>query len=182
MKDELLYRYLAGESSEEETKKVNQWRKSSPENEAYLLELEQLWTASQSSNEIQTDTSMEWDKLQKSIHSKSRGSFRWLKYAAALVPVGLALFLLLWYPFDSNDLTISNSEREPKSVLLPDSTVVWLRTGSSIRYPESFEKESREVELIGEGYFEVKSKKNHPFIASIERAKVRVLGTAIIKR
>ena len=48
-------------------------------------------------------------------------------------------------------------------ILLPDSTRVWLNAGSSLRYPSRFEEKERQVRLSGEGYFQVKSDKEHPF-------------------
>lgn len=46
---------------------------------------------------------------------------------------------------------------------LPDQTTVWLNAGSTLRYPSSFTGEKREVQLSGEGYFEVESDREHPF-------------------
>ena len=41
------------------------------------------------------------------------------------------------------------------SVVLPDSTVVYLNSESSLRYPSVFEGDIRNVELKGEAYFAV---------------------------
>ncbi|MCC8143631.1 MAG: FecR family protein [Tannerellaceae bacterium] len=43
---------------------------------------------------------------------------------------------------------------------LPDSTSVWLRGGSKLVFAENMDKAAEQrVELIGEGYFDVKKNK-----------------------
>src|SRR5690606_20239618 len=49
-------------------------------------------------------------------------------------------------------------------VTLSDGTRVWLNAASSLRYPTQFEGEVREVELVGEGYFEVTPDQQRPFL------------------
>ncbi|MDR2130877.1 MAG: FecR domain-containing protein [Odoribacteraceae bacterium] len=63
------------------------------------------------------------------------------------------------------------------SLKLPDSTHVWLNAGSKLRYPLRFTDDTREVELDGEGYFEVKSEKQRTFIVKANGVEIRVLGT-----
>ena len=64
------------------------------------------------------------------------------------------------------------------SLELPDGTVVWVNSESSLRFPEKFTSNRREVFLEGEAYFEVKKDANRPFYVHTEVGKVRVLGTA----
>lgn len=62
-------------------------------------------------------------------------------------------------------------------VTLSDGTVVALNSGSYLKYPSRFNDHTREVELVGEAYFEVAKDKKHPFIVRSHDIKVRVLGT-----
>jgi len=62
-------------------------------------------------------------------------------------------------------------------IILPDSTVVWLNSGSSLKYNRSFGKKNRDVALSGEGYFEVKKDKTKPFLVHTVELDVKVLGT-----
>jgi ferric-dicitrate binding protein FerR (iron transport regulator) len=62
-------------------------------------------------------------------------------------------------------------------IILPDSTVVWLNSGSSLKYNQAFGKKNREVTLVGEGYFEVTKDKSKPFIVQTDSLNINVLGT-----
>lgn len=46
---------------------------------------------------------------------------------------------------------------------LPDHSVVWLNSGTTLRYPTVFSKGNRNVELSGEAYFEVQADEERPF-------------------
>jgi transmembrane sensor len=60
-------------------------------------------------------------------------------------------------------------------ILLPDSSRVWLNAGSTLRYPSRFSEKDRNVQLSGEGYFEVQSNREHPFYVSLYNG-IRVMA------
>jgi ferric-dicitrate binding protein FerR (iron transport regulator) len=63
-------------------------------------------------------------------------------------------------------------------VTLPDKTVAWLNAASSLKYPVAFTGNERNVELSGEGYFEVTKNEKQPFKVLLKNgAEVQVLGT-----
>ena len=62
-------------------------------------------------------------------------------------------------------------------VVLEDGTIVWLNSASSLKIPERFIGEERQVYLTGEAYFKVKRDSLRSFCVVTERAKVQVLGT-----
>jgi transmembrane sensor len=62
-------------------------------------------------------------------------------------------------------------------LMLADGSKVWLNSASSLRYPAGFTGNSRQVELTGEGYFEVADDAAHPFIVKTKNMDVHVLGT-----
>ncbi len=59
---------------------------------------------------------------------------------------------------------------------LPDHSKVWLNSGSVLKYPASFMDDKREVEIQGEGYFEIK-KSTTPFYVKNPGPTVKVYGT-----
>ncbi|WP_316745192.1 FecR family protein [Pedobacter antarcticus] len=62
-------------------------------------------------------------------------------------------------------------------VSLADGTNVWINAASSLKYPTSFTGSERQVELTGEGYFEVFRNVSKPFVVHTGRQNVEVLGT-----
>ena len=70
-----------------------------------------------------------------------------------------------------------NSVDGVMTVDLPDGSRVFLNKGASLRYKPSFE-EKREVNLKGEGYFDVMSNPERPFNVNTGRVIVTVLGTS----
>jgi ferric-dicitrate binding protein FerR (iron transport regulator) len=60
---------------------------------------------------------------------------------------------------------------------LSDGTKIYLNFGSSIKYPQHFIGNTREVILKGEGYFEVAHNPQKPFIVKTEHIEIRALGT-----
>lgn len=59
---------------------------------------------------------------------------------------------------------------------LADGTTVTLNAGSELKFPEEFGDSIREVELKGEGYFNVK-KSDIPFVVKGGETRVKVYGT-----
>lgn len=73
---------------------------------------------------------------------------------------------------------VTNSDARVTKVLLPDSSVVYLFSGSSIRFPNIFDSNERVVELIGEATFEVKANPKRPFfVNTCDGTRVMAYGT-----
>ena len=62
-------------------------------------------------------------------------------------------------------------------VTLPDGSNVWLNHSSSLKYPSSFQGNSRITELKGEGYFEVAHNAKIPFIVKTGEIQIKATGT-----
>ncbi|MDD4489432.1 MAG: FecR domain-containing protein [Paludibacter sp.] len=63
------------------------------------------------------------------------------------------------------------------TVTLSDGTKVWLNSGSTLIFPQVFHGKSREVELIGEAFFDVTHKKETPFFVKTAAFEMKVYGT-----
>ncbi|MRG47957.1 DUF4974 domain-containing protein [Chitinophaga sp. SYP-B3965] len=62
-------------------------------------------------------------------------------------------------------------------IILPDGSKVWLNAASSLHFPTAFNGKEREVQLIGEAYFEVAKNPQMPFKVKVNEMAVQVLGT-----
>ncbi|HZF65566.1 MAG TPA: FecR family protein [Chitinophagaceae bacterium] len=132
------------------------------------------------------------DEVEEDITERSSGSKRSLVYWISGVA---ASFLILFsaYKFLPNQLSSSNSKElnslaakneivtkkgSKSKIILPDGSLVWLNADSKISYSGDFQGETREMQLTGEAYFDVKKDRNRPFIIHTNSIDVRVLGTA----
>lgn len=82
---------------------------------------------------------------------------------------------------DKSKELVYNKIETPKGgqyqVSLPDGTIVWLNSASSLKFPAKFPAKERRVELTGEGYFEVAHNPAKPFRVISNKQEVEVLGT-----
>ena len=62
---------------------------------------------------------------------------------------------------------------------LPDGTTGNLNNGSRLKYPVRFSGKTREVELVGEAFFDVHHNRSRPFIINTDGLDVKVLGTRL---
>jgi len=81
----------------------------------------------------------------------------------------------------SNNFTAWNTLVIPSGVrsecVLPDSTKVYLNSGTVLKYPQNFNDTIREVVLSGEAYFEVTKNNNTPFVVNTGNLNIEVTGT-----
>jgi ferric-dicitrate binding protein FerR (iron transport regulator) len=119
--------------------------------------------------------------------NRRNSKLQFSKVAAILVGVLILSFLLLNFTKDqpqqvqtksTNWLTKTAAVGEKITFRLSDQTIVWLNSGSSLRFPESFDSTVRFVELQGEGFFEVAENQEKPFQVLTDSLLTTALGTS----
>ncbi|MBB4034159.1 hypothetical protein GGR21_000044 [Dysgonomonas hofstadii] len=65
------------------------------------------------------------------------------------------------------------------SLTLSDGTKIWVNSGTKLIYPSVFEKNKREIFLVGEIYLDVVKNEKSPFIIKTNHMDVNVLGTQL---
>ena len=186
---ELLARYFAGECTEEEIHWMERWRKEDPSNEKAYIEFSAIWKHSGSENQdFQPDTAEALTKVNRKLeqldsHSDGNTRQRNMLFYLSRIAAILILALLVWYGYNKvsykeSRIVNSSGEKETKELVLPDGTIVTLNSNSTLKYPEKFDKTTRNVELVGEAYFEVAKNPEKPFLISAQNTLTRVVGTA----
>lgn len=74
--------------------------------------------------------------------------------------------------------TIATPKGGTYQIQLADGTEVWLNAASSITFPTRFTGETREIEIQGEAFLNVKPNKQQPFLVRTGNQTIEVLGTA----
>lgn len=121
------------------------------------------------------------EKIEVGQPPESLFRLRAVKYAAAVL-LALSVSGIAYYYLSGNVqlIEVTSGIGELKVVDLPDGSKVWLNAQSSLRYPEKFKGELREVTMNGEVYFQVKPDNGHPFIVHSDHIQVSVLGTRFL--
>jgi ferric-dicitrate binding protein FerR (iron transport regulator) len=74
--------------------------------------------------------------------------------------------------------TLNTKRGKEYFVELSDGTKAWVNSMSSLKYPVTFDKKTRTVELSGEAYFEVAKDNDRPFYVKVNDYTLKVLGTS----
>lgn len=129
------------------------------------------------------------DRLKRSIDKKINKKlfvyfkfFKWIQVAAIiLLPISIAA---IWYLYKENsqlsseEMVVATGIGEHAKITLPDGTDVNLNAESKLCYiPKTYNKKERQIRFDGEGYFQVRKDKQHPFLINAQGLNVRVLGT-----
>lgn len=180
----LISKHLAGESSAEETKVLEDWITKSKENKKTFELMKNVWSTENRKLDINKDQM--WNNIsEKAGFTQSDKNIffnnKLLKYAAVIIFL-LILPILYFSIYDTDSLNQNIIEvivksGESKTVNLPDGSKVTLDAGSILSYSNNFNYEERLVKLKGEGYFEVQHNPKKPFKVDMLNSVVEVLGT-----
>lgn len=179
---EQIARYLAGECNDKEKKQIREWIRENPET---MDELTRIWENTPQ-NSFTPDVEQALQNVHRSIDTRKKNRSRRLfilisSAAAILIIVGLFGIRSLNTSEEDKTrtfLTLSTNANERKGFLLPDGSNIWLNASSTLRYPEEFEGDTREVYLEGEAFFDITSNSDKPFIIMANNTVTQVVGTS----
>ena len=180
MDDELLIAYFKGEVSDEETQRITEWIEAEIEHQRYYQQLCRLFEMSYWIEDMSEQTEVALPKKAKILPWKHY-AISFMKVAAIFV-LGFALHFFLNRQTTTTHHELQHQIHVPTGqhveIMLADGSKVWLNSGSTLTFPSKFNGKKRLVELDGEGFFEVKSDKEHPFIVSTSKYQVKAVGTS----
>lgn len=191
--ESLLIRYFLGELSDSEINEVETWIMYSEENKIIAKDIYAIQIALDTYDTMKNvDANEALKKINNLISPKEEenkpSSKVWIRQfqriaAILILPLILVTSYLL-FSISGSDLEnqfveVRTTSGMTSSLTLPDSTKVWLNSDSYIRYPLRFASNMRQVQLIGEAFFEVtKDEKKQFVVETINNTSIEVLGTS----
>lgn len=174
---EIIYKALRGMASEEEERLVAGWWEKYPEECGRVIrECHALMDLSELSG-----VEMKPASAGPRRHSVLTKVFMGMAAAAAAVIVALGgAFVSHRMTYDSISsrmVSVEAPKGERLKIILPDSTSVFLNSGSRLTYPVIFRKDRRQVRLDGEAMFKVTHDSERPFVVNTFASSIEVLGT-----
>jgi transmembrane sensor len=171
--DRLLERYVTGQVSPEEKKKIEAWfevRKNRGEEGVQLTDAEEGLLFQKITANIENEDEIRSFRPE----SAKRGKTRLIVGIAATFTILLTVIsvLFLYAPLRNSSLS-NNTER----LILNDGTIIWLRGTSTFDYYEG-QDGSRHGVLNGEALFEIAKDPLHPFTIKHNSYTITVLGTS----
>ncbi|MGH7514135.1 MAG: FecR domain-containing protein [Gemmatimonadales bacterium] len=207
---ELLERYLAGEVSTDEGRRVEAWLAEDPRRWQELKAVrEALEQKELSDGAVQEAVAEVWARLAPRIgggdlppldmartvrrpsHAfalpearRNRRIFQLAALLALMVGGSLVARLVIRRPeAHLGHMQVAATTRGERATFrLPDGTRVMLGVASKLRYPKEFTGSRRDVSLEGEAYFEVAHREAQPFVLRVGSMLARDLGTQFTAR
>lgn len=112
--------------------------------------------------------------------TKSKKLFSYTKLAIAaslLVISSVTIYIFNQKPALPVYISYHNDYGKTAIITLEDGSKISLNSNSTLKYPQHFAHDKREVELVGEGFFEISKDKSKPFTVKTNKLTTTVLGT-----
>lgn len=184
----LIIRVLQGEASPAEKQEADLWISLSDENRRLFETYKDLLLLTfNDAHAYNVDNA--WNKVRDRINT-STGTVtvtkKWLqpgRIARFAVPAIAAMLLIAVGIFSLLKRTpemikYATTDKIAASQQLPDGSHFSLNAHSLIAYPEKFDRNTREVSLTGEAFFEVSHNPQRPFIVHAQGMDIKVTGTS----
>ena len=186
---ELFGKILTDNAREDEMIAFRRWFKDSEDNRRAFESYKKIWESEKI--EKNYDLAKAKERIEFKINQRlnlPKRIYKSLEKVAAVLFLPILIVSVYLYSdimksgdhevqtiYQSVDCPVGNRSK----INMPDGTLVWLNSGSSITFPVSFsEEKNRNISLSGEAYFNVKKDHKRPFILSLGDVTLRVSGTS----
>lgn len=185
--DDLIAAYLNKELAPMQQIELEKWVSADIANKQYFYEMTEVWLASTAELGKSDKSRLAYQHFRARLDGQKKSqkiSLRFIKLTAAILSGVLLLGSGYYYGNRHSEnpslyavQTIEVPMGSRSRVTLPDGTVAWLNAGSKLRYASGFSHRTRNIQLEGEGYFEVTHNEKLPFIVNTSDIDIQVLGT-----
>ena len=191
--DQILAKWLTKTASNEELQILKKWAGESEENLELMETFQKVWrdqTAEPIYVNVDEKINEIWEKGMLARPKSARSWTRIFKYAAVALIVLCSSFWVFYSserdkskPKETVTLAPSDIVRENKAgqktkIFLPDGSIAFLNSSSSIKYSSGFIGDERRIYLEGEAFFEVAKDSLKPFVVVSGNIETVALGTA----
>ena len=183
MEDYLLIKYFECKTTEDENRKIHSWLADDPDgsHKQQYLEARMMFNGT---TLFSPATNLQVQHSSSAVNQRRfRKGLLWtLSSVAVAALVVLGTFLFTQNHFDtlySQKMLVAHAAAgQTMQFTLEDGTVLFLNSGTTVRYPAVFPKKSRKVTLLdGEALFEVSPDAARPFVVETFASEVKALGT-----
>lgn len=189
----LIVKYLEKQISETEKQQLFQWIYSNPENEHFFYNLKDIWETVQFNEIVRTaDTETEWRKFSHAAFRKEstltvstpkrntikKKLYTALKIAAlVIITFGAGFFVQKLIPEKTTYTSINVPYGAKSKLELPDGSMIWVNSGSTLRYPNNFNHQVVDLFLEGEAFFNIAENPQRKLNVKTSSINIQVLGT-----
>jgi transmembrane sensor len=184
----MILKKLDGLSSHEEDEFIRKWIAENEENKQLYKHIEStrmLFSRLNSMRRIDVNKARRRVKNQIRDFRTIPDLWLWLQRIAAVLFIPLLLSVGVYWaikkPFQQKIIPsreIQSAYGVRTKFTLPDGSLVWLNSGSVLKYPERFTGLRREVFLYGEAYFDVARNRHSSFYVNLGELSVKATGTS----
>jgi transmembrane sensor len=204
----IIDRHLAGESSPADEAALDAWLASDPRNAALLKDARGLGRALDPSGDAAWNVDHAWSRVAARMHEQPDGDIIPLRArafprartfartqrivagaAVVIAAAGVVAVVLQRQAMRPSEAQRPSRRHEVVAavaqqtrVTLGDGTQVVLNAGSRLRYTDDFGRGTRDVELDGEGYFDVVHDESRPFRVKARGTVAQDVGTRFVVR
>ncbi|NOT93867.1 FecR family protein [Ferruginibacter sp.] len=195
IEEQRIAKYLSGETNPEEAIAMEEWISESAANKNLFNQYQEIWNNLRNENKYEVpDTFKAWKYLEENLKDNStkikglsavRSLFKRYSIAASIIGTIFisAAGLYIYLKSDDNAISKENeilfsTNESIERRFLSDSSEVVLYSNTSLRVPETFVTNTRQINMEGEAYFNVTHNPAKPFIIAIDKIHIQVVGTS----
>lgn len=185
-----IWNLVTGESNKTDKQSLLAELEQDLEAQRIYNELKNTWALLSSTKEMPVAEKNEMfsrfkERLQPASNTHRIRLNNLFKYAAIFI-LGMTITTLSVYLTERKGWIGSNKEfiqtvvadkGQISKVILPDSSVVWINSGSKITYNSRFAENNRKIKLVGQAFFHAAHNEKIPLVVDVNGFLVKVLGT-----
>lgn len=187
--DDLIGKYLSGETRRDENAMLEDWLSQGEENRRYFEQLRVVFEKAAAVRDIPIfDTDEAWEKMKARMQARGTRSLRpdttssWpsiLRVAAGLalvVMAGIFAYQMMW-PATTNEIIVATTATI-RTDTLPNGSEVVLNRSSEITYAYHRREKKHVVALKGEAYFTMPELTQEKFVVEAADVFIEDIGTS----